>query len=188
MSTSNRSRTRLLAAGAVVVLLAVIGLIVTRDDGGDDDRRPGERLGQLDASGAQAVERWNATVDELEAGDRLGDLEWTLDESLGLEQAQQGFDTWGVVDLYRQPGGRLKAVDLVGEYTSDADRLRFRADAIAALAAADGLDADDAAELLDQELGLADPAAPPTTQVDRRGLRLVVERSATQAELRITAS
>jgi hypothetical protein len=187
VTTSKRNRTRVLVAGIVVVVLAVVGVLVARGGGDDRDRPPGDRLGALDAEAPDVLERWGAAIDELARGDRLGELHWEADERLALEHAQQALDTWGVLDLYRAPGGRLKAVDLVGAYTTDDERVRFRADALAALAAVDDLDLDEGAQLLDERLGLDEPSGPTSQEVDHGGVHLVLERSATQAELRITA-
>jgi hypothetical protein len=182
-----RGRTALAAAGLALVLAAVAVVLVARDGGGGDgtEGRPGDRLESLDVRSADFAERWAAAIAELDAGDPLGELRWEQDESVGLEHAERDLATWGLLELYRREG-EVVAVDLVGQVVSDDDRSRFRADTIAAVASALGQEADDATRIVDDQLGFGEADPEPTTSVDRGGTSIVVERSATSAELRIS--
>jgi hypothetical protein len=183
-----RRGSRTLAAAVLLVLAAIVVVVLVRDDGGDDGpTRPADRLRSLEVRADDLPSRWDAVVDDLGSGDRLGELSWAADEGLGLERAEQTFASWGLIELYRR-ADEVVAVDLVGQMVSDADRTRFRADAIAAVAAALDEDVDGATEIVDEELGFAAPDPRPSASAEHGGATIAVDRSATSAELRISRS
>jgi hypothetical protein len=182
------TRARLIALALVVVGGAGGAFVALRDDGdggsGEETNEP--RLESIDVPAGDLRTQWNDAIAELGSGDELPEPDWVADAQLGLDVSEHAFGDWGVVDLYRHPNGDLAAVDLLTRYVSVEERARFRVDAIAATAAALGIDVDAATALLDVDLGLADAAGEPNRTIEHGDASVTVNRSATNAEVRIS--
>jgi hypothetical protein len=177
-------------AGIVVVAAAGAALLALT---GDDDE-PSDAAEEVVAPELESLEvevadfrgTWNAVVAALGVGDQLPEPEWKADPTIGLESWSTDLGGWGTLDLYRRVGAaEIAGLDLLGAYVTPEDHARFRADAVAAVAAALALRAEVAESLLVDDLGIDDPGAPAEQTAERGRVRVTVVRDAATAQIRI---